>query len=252
MGRKELPRYVSQATLARRYQVSRGGFSNWVARYPADDEHHPTPAPDAYLEDRPLWLEDSVPAWDAWVERHRTVIGFAPEADDVVLPPPEYLTKTDLAKELGVPEQTVHAWVRRLADDDELPTPAPDLVSKGKKYWHRERLPQWEAWIEARTALVAERARERGAELGRRGYTGPHGPRLDTNRERIRAALEQRIRLRIYPPGTPLPSARALAEEFEVQDMTVNRATTELKKQGLVARVGMRLVVCESIEEGNT
>jgi GntR family transcriptional regulator len=244
VGRGNLPRYVSQATLARRYDVTRGGFANWVARYPPDDEHHPTPAPDAYLDERGVWLEDSVPAWDAWVERHRAVIVLEPEIKDVAPLPMEYLTSAQLARALGVSAQTVANWRARSVSTEGPKPPPVDLVFDGRSYWHEERLPQWEVWREERKAWVAEHRRA-GGERQR-------GLRMDTNRERIRAELEKRIRLGIYPPGTPIPSARALAEEFSVQDMTANRATAQLKQQGLVARVGRHLVVCESNEEGDT
>lgn len=243
MGR-DLPRYVSQATLARRYNVTRGTLSNWVARYPGDDDQHPTPAPDAYLDDRGLWLEDSIPAWDAWVERHRTVIGPEPETEEVVAPPDKYLTQASIARAMGVTPQSVSNWRARAVGSDGPKPPPVDLVFDGRSYWHEDRLPQWQLWREERKAWSAARPLA--------GVERPRGLRMDTNRERIRAELEKRIRLGIYPPGTPIPTARALAKEFKVQDMTANRATAQLKEQGLVARIGRHLIVCEREEKGDT
>lgn len=153
MGREDnvVPRYVGPSALARRYKVARTTISNWIRRYPVDAARLPTPAPDAFVDGRGVWLETTVPAWDVWVEAHaaqRPVPGARP------------------------------------------------------------------------------------------------GPRLNTNRERIRATLEERIRSGVYAPGEPIPTTRVLAEEFGVQDMTVNRATTQLKAQGLIALVGRRLIVC--------
>lgn len=254
MGSESAPlHYVSQARLARRYKVSSTNVANWRARYPVHGEWHPTPAPDGYVDGRELWLESTVPAWDAWVQSHPNVLATVPvDAEEKTLPPPEYLTKTDLARALDVHEQTVHSWVRRLANDKNLPTPAPSLVVGTKPYWHRDRVPEWEAWRKAHNERVVEQATKRAFDLGKRPYAGERGPRLDTKREHIRAVLEQRIREGIYLPGTPIPSSRALAEEFGVQDMTANRAAKQLKEQGLVVRVGMRLVVCESEQEGDT
>jgi hypothetical protein len=235
---------VSQATLARRYNVTRAAVANWVARYPPDDDHHPTPAPDAYLEYRGLYLEDSVPAWDAWVERHRTVVGPEPAVTDAVTAPEGYLTGAQVARALGVSSQTMANWRARDSETEGPPLPPVDLVFERRAYWHEDRIPQWHAWREERKAWVAERRRHVAS--------GQRGLRMDTHRERIRAELEKRIRLGIYPPGEPIPTARALAGEFKVQDMTANRATSQLKEQGLVARVGRHLIVCESTEEGNT
>lgn len=63
-----VPRYMSQAALARRFGVTRATVANWLTRYPPGGERLPTPAPDAYLDERPLWLEESIAAWEAWFE----------------------------------------------------------------------------------------------------------------------------------------------------------------------------------------
>lgn len=242
MGR-ELLWYVSQATLARRYDVSRGAVANWVARYPPGDEYHPTPAPDAYVDDRGVWLESSLPAWDAWVERHRAVISPEPAVKDVVTIPDTYLTQAAIARAMNVTPQRVSNWRSRSASTGGPQPPPVDLVFDGRSYWHEDRLSQWEAWREERKAWRATRIFV--------GVERPRGLRMDTHRERIRAELEQRIRRGIYPPGKPIPSAKALAELFDVDAMTVNRATTQLKEQGLLVRVGTRLIVCESTMEGD-
>jgi GntR family transcriptional regulator len=52
---------------------------------------------------------------------------------------------------------------------------------------------------------------------------------------RIREALRQEIEARRYPPGSPLPSQRLLAERFGVTLMTVRQAIGLLEEEGVVA-----------------
>lgn len=81
----ERPRYISQAAMADRFGVTRACFSNWWRRYPPDADILPTPEPDAFIDDRPVWLESSWPKWVAWKARKdmriidRMRIGFSPE-----------------------------------------------------------------------------------------------------------------------------------------------------------------------------
>ncbi|MEA2592855.1 MAG: GntR family transcriptional regulator, partial [Actinomycetota bacterium] len=51
---------------------------------------------------------------------------------------------------------------------------------------------------------------------------------------RIREALRQEIDAGRYPPGSPLPSQRLLAERFGVTLMTVRQAIGLLEEEGVV------------------
>lgn len=70
MSSGDKPQYLSQSQLARHFDVSRTAIANWLMRWPCDDEMLPTPEPDAFVDHRPLWLQESLPKWDAWRERH--------------------------------------------------------------------------------------------------------------------------------------------------------------------------------------
>jgi GntR family transcriptional regulator len=52
---------------------------------------------------------------------------------------------------------------------------------------------------------------------------------------RIREALRQEIEAGRYPPGSPLPSQRLLAERFGVTLMTIRQAIGLLEEEGVVA-----------------
>lgn len=233
----EVPRYVSQATLARRFGVTRSAFANWLQRYPPESDRLPTPAPDAYVGDRPLWLEDSIESWEAWFEQHAMAWYEQPVPDDgVELPPGPYVTQADLSRYLGVTQQTVRSWRTRFAGVEGMETPPVAVVANGKSYWDKDQLPDWEAWLEARPEWRADRVR------GRRDRAAL-GPRPDSARAQIIAAVRGRIDEGVYRVGEPLPTLEKLAEEFGVTTMTAQRAMQVLQQDGVVARVGKRLVV---------
>lgn len=239
-----VPRYMSQAALARRFGVTRATVANWLTRYPPGSERLPTPAPDAYLDERPLWLEESIAAWEAWFEQHAMAWGSEPVPDpDVELTPGAYMTQADIARCLGVKPQTVQSWRARFDGVTGMETPPVDTVANGKPYWRKNQLPDWEAWLEARPAWRAERVRKRKPAV-------KLGPRPDSAWMRILATVRDRIHEGDYPAGAPLPTLEALAEEFAVAPMTVQRAVRVLQEEGMVARVGTRLTVRRPGAEG--
>lgn len=232
-----VPRYVSQSMLAHRFGVTRAAFSNWLRRYPPGSEKLPTPVPDAYVGDRALWLENSVAAWEVWFEQHAMAWGEQPVPDaGAELTPGPYMTQADIARCLGVAPQTVQAWRARFAGVKGMETPPIDVVANGKPYWRKDQLPDWEAWLAARPAWRADRARNQKprAKLG---------PRSDSPRARITEVVRARIDQGVYPVDERLPPLEALAAEFGVTTMTAQRAVKVLQEEGVVARVGTRLVV---------
>ncbi|MEU4554094.1 winged helix-turn-helix domain-containing protein [Micromonospora violae] len=59
--------------------------------------------------------------------------------------------------------------------------------------------------------------------------------------------LLKRIKGGVYPPGSQLPSGRALADEYDVSQSTISRAVAKLRKQGVVVgRPGRGVFVSES------
>lgn len=234
-----VPRYISQATLARRFGVTRTAVANWVARYPPGSEQLPTPAPDAYLDDRPLWLEESIEAWEVWFEQHAMAWQEAPVTDaEVELPPGSHVTQADIARYLGVKQTTVRSWRVRFDGVEGMETPPVDTVANGKSYWRKDQLPDWEAWLEARPVWRSDRVRKR-----KRKPAVKSGPRPDSAWMRILATVRTRIHEGGYPAGEPLPTLEALAEEFGVTTMTAQRAVKVLQQEGMVVRVGTRLTV---------
>ncbi|MFG2047534.1 winged helix-turn-helix domain-containing protein [Micromonospora sp. NPDC048935] len=60
-------------------------------------------------------------------------------------------------------------------------------------------------------------------------------------------ALSEKIKDGTYPPGSQLPSGRALADAYDVSQSTISRAVARLRKQGvLVGRPGRGVFVAES------
>ncbi|WP_433539088.1 winged helix-turn-helix domain-containing protein [Micromonospora sp. CA-249363] len=60
-------------------------------------------------------------------------------------------------------------------------------------------------------------------------------------------ALMGKIEDGTYPPGSQLPSGRALADAYDVSQSTISRAVARLRKQGvLVGRPGRGVFVSES------
>ncbi|MFI2665684.1 MULTISPECIES: winged helix-turn-helix domain-containing protein [Micromonospora] len=58
--------------------------------------------------------------------------------------------------------------------------------------------------------------------------------------------LMRRIEEGEFPPGSQLPSGRALAAEYDVSHSTINRAWATLRKRGvLVGRPGRGVFVAE-------
>lgn len=74
--------------MARRFNVTRACFSNWITRHPPDGDDLPTPEPDAFMDGRPIWLEDSWYKWERWKHRldldkiQRYHIDLSPELFD--------------------------------------------------------------------------------------------------------------------------------------------------------------------------
>lgn len=59
-------------------------------------------------------------------------------------------------------------------------------------------------------------------------------------------SLLSRIEDGTYPPGTQLPSGRALAAEYDVSQSTISRAVATLRERGiLVGRPGRGVFVAE-------
>ncbi|GGM33393.1 hypothetical protein GCM10011608_17340 [Micromonospora sonchi] len=59
--------------------------------------------------------------------------------------------------------------------------------------------------------------------------------------------LLSKIKDGTYPPGSQLPSGRALADEYDVSQSTISRAVARLRDQGvLVGRPGRGVFVAES------
>ncbi|MCX4391281.1 GntR family transcriptional regulator [Micromonospora peucetia] len=62
----------------------------------------------------------------------------------------------------------------------------------------------------------------------------------------IRDDLRAKIKAGIYPPGSKLPSARLLAEEYDTSHMTVRRALDSMIELGeLVGRMGIGVFVSD-------
>ncbi|MFG1953156.1 GntR family transcriptional regulator [Micromonospora sp. NPDC048830] len=61
------------------------------------------------------------------------------------------------------------------------------------------------------------------------------------------ADLEKKIKDGTYPPGSQLPSGRALAASYDVSQSTISRAVARLRDEGvLVGRPGRGVFVAES------
>ncbi|MEU3452403.1 winged helix-turn-helix domain-containing protein [Micromonospora sp. NPDC006766] len=59
--------------------------------------------------------------------------------------------------------------------------------------------------------------------------------------------LMSKIKDGTYPPGSQLPSGRALADAYDVSQSTISRAVAKLREQGvLVGRPGRGVFVAES------
>ncbi|MGR6316833.1 winged helix-turn-helix domain-containing protein [Micromonospora soli] len=59
--------------------------------------------------------------------------------------------------------------------------------------------------------------------------------------------LLSKIKNGAYPPGSQLPSGRALADAYDVSQSTISRAVARLREQGvLVGRPGRGVFVAES------
>ncbi|MFU8870962.1 winged helix-turn-helix domain-containing protein [Micromonospora sp. SL4-19] len=60
--------------------------------------------------------------------------------------------------------------------------------------------------------------------------------------------LQSKIKDGTYPPGSQLPSGRALADTYDVSQSTISRAVARLREQGvLVGRPGRGVFVAETI-----
>ncbi|WP_431913592.1 GntR family transcriptional regulator [Micromonospora carbonacea] len=63
----------------------------------------------------------------------------------------------------------------------------------------------------------------------------------------IRDDLRAKIRAGIYPPGSKLPSARLLAEEYDTSHMTIRRALDSMiERDELVGRTGIGVFVADN------
>lgn len=68
----------------------------------------------------------------------------------------------------------------------------------------------------------------------------------------IRDDLRAKIRAGIYPPGSKLPSARLLAEEYDTSHMTIRRALDSMiELDELVGRTGIGVFVTDTSERGS-
>jgi DNA-binding GntR family transcriptional regulator len=56
----------------------------------------------------------------------------------------------------------------------------------------------------------------------------------------VEEALKEQLLRGAYPPGSPLPSVRALAAELGTSPSTVGRAVQELARQGWVTATSRR------------
>lgn len=65
----------------------------------------------------------------------------------------------------------------------------------------------------------------------------------------VRDALEQRIRTGSMRPGSPLPSERELAQQFDVARTSVREAVQGLMGTGLIVKKGNRSYVVERLPE---
>jgi GntR family transcriptional regulator len=66
----------------------------------------------------------------------------------------------------------------------------------------------------------------------------------------IRDDLRAKIRAGIYPPGSKLPSARLLADEYDTSHVTVRRALDSMIELGeLVGRMGIGVFVADTSEQ---
>ncbi|MBQ1072679.1 winged helix-turn-helix transcriptional regulator [Micromonospora sp. C31] len=64
--------------------------------------------------------------------------------------------------------------------------------------------------------------------------------------DELLADLVKKIKDGAYPPGSQLPSGRALADEYDVSQSTISRAVARLREQGvLVGRPGRGVFVAE-------
>lgn len=65
--------------------------------------------------------------------------------------------------------------------------------------------------------------------------------------DELLADLLTKIKDGTYPPGSQLPSGRALADAYDVSQSTISRAVARLREQGvLVGRPGRGVFVAES------
>jgi GntR family transcriptional regulator len=55
--------------------------------------------------------------------------------------------------------------------------------------------------------------------------------------QQLAAVIEARIADSMYPPRTAIPSISKLSEEFELSDVTVKKALSELKAKGVLTGV---------------
>lgn len=214
--------------MADRFGVTRACFSNWWRRYPPDDDVLPTPEPDAFIDDRPVWLESSWPMWEAWRRRH----DGAEEPDGAQV----YVNQAEIARRLNVSPQTVSNWRSRYGPSHEVPAPQPDSFASGSPIWLEKALEEWDAWIEQRKTWVRERraaaglgGSERERELRERGER-----KIDIVTGRLRELISSGE----WAPGAPIPTTRELGEYLGVSPVTVTRAIGTLRDEGLLTGGG--------------